>query len=233
MVPYQPPDPVLLMIGATFRLDSLRSAALRISALAAEDTAELTRFGIPAEVAATLEKDAAELGRMAQDAVIRKHDTPLQMAELQELMARVRGWLAELRDVALLNVALDRPAVARVVSPEPEIRDGYARDLLQELQERVAAAKDLRPRLDDVGMDEKFLGRGRKLVQQLQTAIGKEDVGAANLQIKTRRFYMKKGQLYMLLKRTNRAAQCAFRANPGRRDAYHLEEIEPDPLTLG
>ena len=43
-----------LVIGATFRLDSLRSAALRISALAAEDTAELTRFGIPAEVAATL-----------------------------------------------------------------------------------------------------------------------------------------------------------------------------------
>ena len=227
MVAYQPPDPVLLMIGATFRLESLRAAALRLHPLVRVDGGALARFGLPAEAAQSLASDAAELGRMAQDAVLRKHDTPLQMAELQELMARVRGWLAELRDVALVNLALDRPAVARVVSPEPEIRDGYARDLLHELEERVAAAKDLRPRLDDVGMDEKFLGRGRKLVQQLQTAIGKEDIGSVNLQIKTRRFYMKKAQLYLLLKRTNRSAICAFRGDPGRRALYHLDEIEP------
>ncbi len=227
MVAYQPPDQVILTIGASFRAQSLIDAAGRIAQRARADLSALSRYGVTQAQVDELVADASDLTRQLQDAQVKKHDTPLQMAGLQELMAKIRGWLVELRERASLNLLLDRPSLARVWSPMPELADGYPRDVLREFEERVAAAKDLRPRLEDVGVDERFVGAGRKLVTQLQTAIGKVDIDSANLQFKQRRLYMKKGALYVRLKRVSAAGQATFRADNSARQAYVLVEIEP------
>lgn len=215
------------MIGASFRAQSLIEAAQRLAQRVRADLGALDRYGVTQAHADELLADAADLVRQLQDAQVKKHDTPLQMAGLQELMAKIRAWLVELRERASLNLLLDRPSLARVWSPMPELADGYPRDVLRELEERVAAAKDLRPRLEDVGVDEKFVGSGRKLVGQLQTAIGKADIDSANLQFKQRRLYMKKGALYVRLKRVSAAGQATFRGDYPARQAYVLVEIEP------
>lgn len=227
MVAYQPPDQVILTIGASFRAQSLIDAASRLAKRVRADLGALGRYGVTEAHAEELVADANDLLRQLQDAQVKKHDTPLQMAGLQELMAKIRAWLVELRERASLNLLLDRPSLARVWSPMPELADGYPRDVLRELEERVAAAKDLRPRLEDVGVDEKFVGSGRKLVAQLQTAIGKVDIDPANLQFKQRRLYMKKGALYVRLKRVSAAGQATFRSDHAARQAYVLIEIEP------
>lgn len=227
MVAYQPPDQVVMMIGASFRAQNLIEAAGRASKLVRADLDALVPFGVTEALADELVADANDLFRQLQDVQVKKHDTPLQMAGLTELMANVREWLRQLRERAVLNLLLDRPALARVWSPMPEVADGYPRDVLRELEERVAAAKDLRPRLEDVGVDEKFVGAGRKLVQQLQTAIGKADLDGANIQFKLRRLYMKKGALYSKIKRVSAAGQLAFRTQPDARAPYEMREIEP------
>lgn len=220
------------MIGASFRGEGLRAAALRLAPLVKRDLAALQRFGVAESAADELLSEAEQVRQMMMDAVVKKHDTPLQMAELQELMARIRGWLVELRELASINLSHDQPAIDRIFSSAPEIADGYPRDLLRELELRLSGLRDLKPRLEDSGLDDKFVARGNKLAQQLRTAIGKEDVGAANLQFKVRRLYQKKGALFLLLKRVTRAGRHAFRLDAAKRNAYHLLEIEPDPATL-
>lgn len=228
MVAYQAPDGVTLMVGASFRASDLASAARRIAPLLQRDAREVLRFGLEPSFPSELLGDAEELERALLDPLLKKNDTPLQMSVLTELFAEIRGWLGELRDLAQINLVLDRPALVRAVSPLLVTADGYPRDVLRELEERVAAAKDLRPRLEDVGLDERFLGRGRKLLQQLHTAIGREDIQGDNLAFKVRRFYVRKGQLHTKLKRATAIARVQLRADPARVAAYHLVEIEPD-----
>jgi hypothetical protein len=228
VVAYQPPDGVTLMVGASFRAADLACAARRIAPLLQRDAAQVFRFGLEASFPSELVGDADELERALLDPLLKKNDTPLQMSVLTELFAEIRLWLGELRDLAQINLILDRPALVRAVSPLLVTADGYPRDVLHELEDRVAAAKDLRPRLEDVGLDERFLGRGRKLLQQLHTAIGREDIQGDNLAFKVRRFYGRKGQLHTKLKRATAIARAQLRAEPARAAAYHLVEFEPD-----
>lgn len=226
MVEYQPPDRVIVMVGASFRAEPLLAAAARIAALAAKDQGELERVGLPRDLADKLLRLKKEVESALGDKALAKNDTPLQMGELAETMARARAWLVELRELAVLNLSLDTPALEAVVSSAPEIADGYARDLLTELKRRVRASTELKPRLDDVGLDDAFVRRGQKLVKQLETALGAEDIKPENLPFKVRRLYTRKGQLFLLLKRTARAGRHLFRTEPRRFAAYHLDELE-------
>ena len=229
MVAYQPPDRVLLMIGATFRAVPLRQAGLRLLPLLARDLAGLARHDISETCEAEIRQLLSDVEQLIKDPTLKKHDTPLPMAEVQETMSRARVWLVELRQLGALNLALDAPSLARVSSSAPEIADGYARDLLTELDLRLSAARDLRPRLEDVGVSERFLGEGTKLSQQLRTAIGKIDLDGGNLGFKTRRLYMKKAALFMLIKRVARAGRYVYRGQPERLAEYHLDELEAPP----
>lgn len=227
MVAYAPPDNVLIAIGAAFRSEPLTSAAERVLELARADLPRLAPFGASEEDLEGLRGHLDELAGIMGDKRAEKNDTPLQMNELAELMARVRGWLRTLRLIAAINLAADTPALMRVASPAPELLEGYPRDLLEELERRLSAASDLRPRAEEVGLDEAFVGRGRKLAAQLRTAIGREDIDGKNLTVIVRRLYTRKGQVYLRLKRLARAGQVAFTLVPRRAALYHLEEIEP------
>ena len=132
-----------------------------------------------------------------------------------------------LRQVGAINLTADGPALLRLSSPTPEQFEGYPRDLLLELERRIQAANDLRPRLEDCGMSEAFLGRGQRLLAQLKTALGAADLDPNNLQLAVRRFYIRKAQVYLGLKRAVRAGQVAFMLLPDRARRYHLEEAEP------
>ena len=145
-------------------------------------------------------------------------------------MARIRAWMHTLSLIGGLNLCLDTPALARLTSPAVAMAEGYPRDLLDELTVRLHAAADLKPRLEEVGLDDAFLGRGRKLKNQLATAIGKQDIDGASLSLEIRRFYSRKAQLYVLLKRITRAGQLCFMRVPRRAALYHLNEIEPPVL---
>jgi hypothetical protein len=228
VVAYKPPDRVLMMVGASFRGEPLCQAALRMAALAAIDNQALARFGIPLDTPKTLKESAGQIENMLRDRSSKKHDTPLQMAELAELMSRCRRWLEEMRDLAALNLSLDTPSLEHVFSAAPETADGYPRDLLVELEGKIKAARDMKPRVEDVGINEKFLGTGSRLALQLKTAIGKEDLDAKNLSFLIRRLYLQKGALWLLTKRVSRAGKVAFRETPARRVLYHLREIEPE-----
>jgi hypothetical protein len=230
MVAYVPPDHVLLAIGAAYRSAPLLEAARRLLRAAEPDAAALARFGIT--------EDDLDLGRSYVDEIesilgdkrAQKNDTPLPMTELAEAMARARGWLRTLRLIAAVNLAADTPALLRVASVAPDLVEGYPRDLTDDFERRVGAAADLKPRLEEAGLSEAFLTRGRRLAQQLRTAIGKEDLDGANLPVLVRRLYARKGQLYLRLKRMERAGQLAFMLEPERARLYHLEELEPTLL---
>src|SRR5215510_2404625 len=118
------------MIGASYRGAPLVAASRRIGKLAARDRDRLATFGVK-DGGAKLQSEATEIDRMMQDPVIRKHDTPIGLAEMQELLAKIRGWLSELRDRAVINLSHDHPAMTRVWSGMPEIADGYPRDALK------------------------------------------------------------------------------------------------------
>src|SRR5262249_38908157 len=135
-----------------------------------------------------------------------------------------------LRAIALINLSLDTPALTRISSAMPELSQGYARDLVADLELRVEAARDMKPRLEEVGLSDAFLGRGRTILRQMKTAIGGEDPDAANLHFTVRRLYVRKGMLYMMLKRIAHAGRLAFMSDPKRVAEYHLEEIEPSYL---
>jgi hypothetical protein len=218
------------MIGASYRSPPLLEALARTIPIIQRDIGALGPVGVTTEDLTELTNGAAEVGRLMRDSVLRKHDTPLQMAEVAETMARVRAWLVELRLLASVNLGLDTPALTRVFSPAPEIADTYVRDLLEELEDKVKAGRDLKPRLEDIGVTEKFLNIGSKLAHQLRNAIGKEDIDAANLHFNTRRLYNRKADLVVLLKRVTRAGRYVFRADPAHASLYHLIELEP-PLT--
>lgn len=227
MVAYQPPDEVLVAVGASFKSGPLLEAAERVRAAVENDGKELARFGIDDEAVERLEAQIRELRRTVSDPRAQKNDTPLQMAEVADTMARLRGWLKTLRMIASINLTLDAPALERICSVAPEVPEGYARDFLEEVKKKIKTAADMKPRLEEVGLDDAFLSRGRRLAKQLQTAIGKVDVDADNLHLTIRRLYMRKAQLYLSLKRITRAGQVAFLSDPSRAAPYHLEEIEP------
>lgn len=221
------------MVGASFRAAPLLEAAARLAQLAERDQAVLAKVGLPRDLADKLRRLGGEVEGAVRDKALAKNETPLQMGELAETMAKARTWLVELRELAVLNLSLDTPALEAAVSCAPEVADGYARDLLAELKRRVRASTELKPRLDDVGLDDTFVRRGQKLVKQLETALGAEDIKPENLPFKIRRLYTRKGQLFLLLKRTVRAGRHVFRNDPGRASAYHLLELEPEGAPPG
>lgn len=230
VVAYQPPDSVLIAVGAAHRVEPLIAAGRRITPLLREDARRLEPFGIDEDVVVRVRRLLNELTGMSKNSRLMKNDNPVQMTEVPETMAKIRAWLRTLRLIGGLNLALDTPALHRLSSPAPEMAEGYPRDLLEELSVRLKHAADLKPRLEEVGLDDAFLGRGRKLRAQLATAIGKQDIDGANLSLEVRRFYTRKAQLYVLLKRITRAGQLVFVRVPRRAALYHLEEVEPEVL---
>jgi hypothetical protein len=227
MVAYAPPDRVLLNVGASFRTDPMIAACDRLLPLVRQDLAELKTVGIEADVLETFSGQVSELKSMARDPRAKKNETPLPMTEVAETMARARAWMFTLRQIAMINLGLDTPALVRASSVAPELCEGYARDLLAELELRIEAARDMKPRLEECGLSDAFLGRGRTLARQLKTAIGAEDVDPANLHFTLRRLYMRKGNLFVLLKRITRAGQLVFAHRFERAQLYHLSELEP------
>lgn len=230
MVAYSPPDRVVLTVGGSFRSEPMIAASTRLLPLLRHDAPQLLEVGIPEDTAENLASDLSELKGIFADPRSKKHDTPLQMSELAELMARARAWMRTLRMIAAVNLTLDSPALGRISSVQPELADGYARDVLAELEGRVEAARDLKPRLEEAGLSDAFLGRGRAIARQLKTAIGAQDLDAGNLHFTIRRLYVKKGTIYLTLKRSVRAGQLVFLAKPERARLYHLEELEPTLL---
>lgn len=227
MVVYQPPDAVLISVGACQQVEALVQAGQRIMPVLKQDQPHLQPFGIDDDAVEGLRRVLNELSNMSRDRRLLKNDNPVQMTEVVQIMAQIRAWLRTLRLIGGLNLALDTPALSRLTSPAPEMAEGYPRDLLDELTHRLQTASDLKPRLEEVGLDDAFLGRGRKLRSQLQTAIGKDDINGENLGLQLRRFYSRKAQAYLGLKRVSRAAQLAFARVPRRAELYHLDEIEP------
>ncbi len=227
MVAYEPPDTVVVAIGAAYRAQPLLDAASRLLALARQDLPHLQPFGVSETDLDALGAHVRELSNMRLDRRALKNDTPPQMLEVCETMAHLRAWLRSLRLLAALNLAEDAPALARLASPAPELRTGYPRDLLDECVRRVAAAADLKPRLEDCGLSDAFLSRGRRLTQRLATAIGKKDIDPASLTVIVRRFYVRKGQVFLRTKRLARAGELAFMRIPTRSRQYRLPEIEP------
>ncbi len=217
----------MLAVGSAFKADPLLHAADRIRTIARHDVEDLAAYGVTGEDVDNLEKQIREVKRTMADPRSQKNDTPLQMAEVALTMSKIRGWMKTLRMMASINLALDTPALERISSAATEVIEGYPRDLLVELKHKLNAAADLKPRLEDVGLTDTFVSRGRRLASQLETAIGKSDVDGDSLHLTVRRLYMRKAQLYLTLKRITRAGQLAFISHPPQAGAYHLDEIEP------
>lgn len=226
MVAYSPPDAALIAIGAVVHAEPLIAATDRIVPLIRADLVHLEAFGVVEEEVENLEQRLRELKGMMKDKRVAKNDTPLQMDGVMTSMAHARAWLRTLREIASINLCADTPSLYRIASSEPELAEIIPRDVLEELRAKVKAASDLEPRLEEVGLDQRFLGRGRKLVAQLDTALGRKDVDGADLAVMVRRFYIRKAQVYLFLKRMTRAARIAFVLVPRRRRMYHLDEVE-------
>jgi hypothetical protein len=227
VVAFVPSDAVLVNIGAGIKIASVLAAGARLAPTFNQDKDALAPFGIAPDDLQQIEDQLKELKVMTTDPKIKKNDTPVQMAEVAELMARIRAWLWTLRLMGSVNLGGDTPALARIASSAPEVIEGYPRDLLHELERRIQAANDLRPRLEECGLTESFVGRGSRLLSQLKTAIGVSDVDPANLQLVVRRYYLRKAQAYLGMKRAVRAGQLAFMMIPDRAQRYHLDEVEP------
>src|SRR5688572_447400 len=110
----------MLAVGAAFKADPLLIASERIRKQAKKDLEHLTTFGVTAEDLDKFEQQIREVKRTMADPRAQKNDTPLQMAELAEIMARARGWLRSLRMIAAINLTLDTPAIERISSTAPE-----------------------------------------------------------------------------------------------------------------
>ncbi len=211
-------------------------AAARIHPLVEKDIEQLQPFGLHDEAPEDLDEYIRGVRRAYKGQLARKNDTPLQMAKVAETMAQIRSWMQTLQMISSINLALDTPALYRISSPAPQLNEGYARDLLKEFKQKLNAAADLLPRLSEVGLTNAFLSRGRQLNKQLSTAIGDKDLNAEDLQLQVRSHYMRKANLFMMLKRIVRAGQVAFISTPERAQQYHLDELEPripmDPKRL-
>jgi len=231
MVAYQPPQNVELMIGAGHRSVPLIKATERILDVAAENRAAHIKLGLEDDFDEEMEELVEDLEKNLKTPHIRKNDTPLQMTEVAEIMANVKQWLTEFRALAIIELSLDTPALRRAFSSAPEINDGYPRDLLEELDLRLKAATDLRARLEDIGLTERVISRGKRLAGQLRTAIGKSDLQPENLNRVLVSHYMKKAKLHALLKRVARTGQYAFRKDPDLAGEYHLAELETPKAT--
>ncbi len=226
MVAYTPPDPALVAIGAVLHAEPLIAAADRVVPMVRKDLARLEHFGLNEEEVENLEQRLRELKSMLKDKRIAKSDTPLQMDGVMAAMSSARAWMQTLREIASINLCADTPSLYRISSAEPELAEVYPRDVLEELRRIVKAATEMKPRLEEVGLDQHFLGRGRKLVAQLDTALGKKDVDGADLSVMVRRFYVRKAQVYLMLKRATRAGRVCFMLFGKRRAMYHLDEVE-------
>lgn len=224
---YEPPDAVVVALGSAYPTPGLLACGRRLLARARDDAQALAPFGLDAAAADETEERLDGLERMWSGARAKKHDLSLQMSEAAELMAQARGWLATLRLLAGVNLAADTPALDRLWSAEPERLEGYPRDLVAELEKRLKAAQELAPRLVDVGLDRNFLGRGRKLLNQLRTAVGPRDLRPEDLDLELRRLYLRKGTVYLTLKRWSRIGKLAFVAEPRRAAGWDLREVEP------
>lgn len=227
MAVYQPPDSVVVAIGSAYPSAGLLQAGRRLVDRAIAEAAVLEGLGLSEGRVEEARRQLDGLERMGASPLARKHDTPLQMAEAVELMARARGWLFTLRLLAGVNLATDTPALSRLASPEPELLEGYPRDLLAELERRLAAAQDLAPRLLDAGLDRAFLRTGQQTALHLRTAIGPRDLRPDELPLEVRRLYVRKGTLYLELKRWTRIGKLAFLLEPRRAAGWDLREIEP------
>lgn len=233
MAVYQPPDEVVVAIGAAYPTRGLLEAGARLVSLARAAGPKLERFGwVPGRVD-KVEEQLEGLGRMIGSPRAVKHDTALQMAELVPTMAEARGWLLTLRLLAGVNLAADTPALHRLASPEPELLGGYPRDLLAELERRLAAARDLAPRLRDAGLDRSFVSRGNRLANRLKTAIGPRDLRPEDLDLELRRLYIRKGTVFLELERWVRAGRLATLGDPNPAEGWHMDElcgVRPVPL---
>jgi hypothetical protein len=230
MVAYVPPQEVLASIGASFRSEPLLCVGRRLVEALERDRVELARLGVTEEDLENLDNGIRDLENMLQDKQAARHDTPPQMTKVCETMAEVRAWLRSLRRLAAIHLAADTPALMRVSSPSPELVEMYPRDLLEELRRRLKAAEDLKPRVEACGVDDAFIKRGRKLERTLSTAIGPTDLDPKNLSMVVRRVYLRKGQLVLLALRLVRAGRAVFAEDPGRREAYRLDELDPKVL---
>ncbi len=226
MVAYAPPDAALVAIGAALHAEPLIAAAERVVPMIEKDLARLEHFGIDQEELENLQQRLRELKNMLKDKRIAKNDTPLQMDGVMDALAQARAWMRTMREIAAINLTGDTPSLYRISSPEPDLAEITPRDVLEELRRIVKAANDMRPRLEEVGLDAHFLGRGRKLVAQLDTALGRKDLDGADLAVMVRRFYMRKAQVFLMLKRATRAARVCFALFEKRRAMYHLDEVE-------
>lgn len=226
MVAYVPPDTALVAIGAVLHADPLIAAADRVVPMIRKDLARIAPFGLDEEEVENLEQRLRELKSMQKDKRVAKNDTPLQMDGVMTSLAQARAWMRTMREIASINLCADTPSLYRISTAEPELAEVHPRDVLQELRRIVIAATEMKPRLEEVGLDQHFLGRGRKLVAQLDVALGKKDVDGADLAVMVRRFYIRKAQVYLMLKRATRAARVAFMLFEKRRAMYHLDEVE-------
>ena len=199
----------------------------RLVAQARDSEPELCPYGLNTDRIDLLDEQLESLRRMLTSPRAQKHDTSLQMKSATLVMSQARGWLRTLRLIAGLNLAGDTPALHRLASPEPELLEGYPRDLVSELELRLKAANDLAPRLVDAGLNRKFLSAGRKLATQLRTAVGPRDLRPEDLELEVRRLYLRKGQIYLELKRWARLGQLVFMADPNRVQLWNLSEMEP------
>jgi hypothetical protein len=235
MVAYDPPVPVRIATGAILKTEALLAAATRLLPKIQAEYLLLNQFGLERETVEIIEESIPEVRNLAKNPKVRKHDTPFQMGEVLDLMAETRAWLRTLRMIASVNLSLDQPALHRLASPEPELIESYPRDLLRDLERRLRAVGDLKSRLRDAGLTDKFIDRGQKLYVQLQTAIGAQDVGAEDLSFPQRQLYARRFDLYSRLKRAVRLAQLAFLESPKQAADFHLDELEPrlvQPLPL-
>lgn len=230
MVAYVPPQQVLASIGASFHSDAVLAAARPLVQIVETDLEALGRLGVTEEDLENLDNGVRDLENMLQDRQAAKNDTPPQMARVAEHMAEVRAWLRALRRLGAIHLAADTPALMRVSSPAPELVEMYPRDLLEELRVRLKAAEDLKPRIENCGVDDAFIKRGRKLERVLATAIGPTDLEPKNLAMVVRRVYLRKGQLILLVLRLVRAGRAVFAEDPPRRNRYRLDPLDPKRL---
>lgn len=209
MVCYAPPDAVLMAIGAAQTSAWLLESGYQALKEAKTLKGEIERYGWDEDAEASLERTLRELMRMSRDPKLQKNEHPVQMGEIPSLMDQIRVWLRRLRSLALINLAEDALALARLASPAPELPTGYPRALLDELTVRLRAASDLKPRLEEVGLNERFLGQGRRLHTQLSTAIGKKDLSPADLPLQLRMYYSRKGQAFIAIRRLEQGLKLA------------------------
>jgi hypothetical protein len=226
---YEPPERVVLSIGAAHKSPPILEATRRLRPRLEAELSAHIELGLSDDVVRQIDALTQQVERGMRDPAIAKKDTPLQMAEVSELMGAAREWLRELRALATIELSLDAPTLRTAASAFPEIADPYPRDLLAELDRVLASGADLGARLEELPPARRVFARGRDLSAQLRTALGREDLDPANLHPKLKRHYMSKGRLVMLTARVARQGRYLHRKDPERAAAYHFDELDHPP----